>query len=295
MQTLESLSRKILTAQELLGVVKTMKSLAAVSIRQYERAVESLEEYRRVIDAGWRALLRLGAGVARKTAVSDAVCMVIASDQGMCGQFNEAILNHALAQIPTFKEEGAGVEFWTFGEKLRGAMEDAGHRNADHFAVPGNLPAVNAQVQEVVQRIEAVRSGRGVERFYVCHNVVSEHGGYRQVCTRMLPLDKAWADAYSKEKWPNRCLPMIGLSREVMFKHLFRQYLFVSLYRAFAQSMAGENAARLMAMQAAEKNILELVEGLQANFRELRQAAITGEILDIISGFEALSDDSRAL
>ena len=62
-------------------------------------------------------------------------------------------------------------------------------------------------------------------------------------------------------------------------------------YRAFAQSLAGENAARLMAMQAAEKNILELQEDLQALFREQRQAGITSELLDIISGFEALSGD----
>jgi F-type H+-transporting ATPase subunit gamma len=53
MQTLESLNRKIKTAQDLLGVVKTMKSLAAVNIRQFERAVESLEQYRAVVDMGW--------------------------------------------------------------------------------------------------------------------------------------------------------------------------------------------------------------------------------------------------
>ena len=76
-----------------------------------------------------------------------------------------------------------------------------------------------------------------------------------------------------------------------MFAHLFRQYLFISFYRAFAQSLAGENAARLMAMQAAEKNIIELQDDLQARFREQRQAAITSELLDIISGFEALKEE----
>ena len=79
----------------------------------------------------------------------------------------------------------------------------------------------------------------------------------------------------------------------MMFSHLFRQYLFVSFYRAFAQSLAGENAARLMAMQAAEKNIMELEEELQARFREQRQAGITSELLDIISGFEALNDEDH--
>ena len=112
---------------------------------------------------------------------------------------------------------------------------------------------------------------------------------------KVLPLDKTWAETYTSREWPNRCLPMMGLPREVMFTHLFSQYLFVSFYRALAQSLASENAARLMAMQAAEKNILELEEELQALFREQRQAGITGELLDIISGFEALSDEDVSI
>ena len=82
---------------------------------------------------------------------------------------------------------------------------------------------------------------------------MSDQGGYTQVFEKVLPLDKTWAETYTSREWPNRCLPMMGLPREVMFTHLFSQYLFVSFYRALAQSLASENAARLMAMQAAEK------------------------------------------
>ena len=124
---------------------------------------------------------------------------------------------------------------------------------------------------------------------------MSDQGGYTQVFEKVLPLDKTWAETYTSREWPNRCLPMMGLPREVMFTHLFSQYLFVSFYRALAQSLASENAARLMAMQAAEKNILELEEELQALFREQRQAGITGELLDFISGFEALSDEDVSI
>ncbi|AQU99349.1 ATPase F1F0 subunit gamma [Desulfococcus multivorans] len=295
MQTLEALGRKIRTAHDLLGVVKTMKSLAAVSIRQYERAVESLEAYRRVIDAGWRVLLRHGVADVRESPLKGAVCMIIASDQGMCGQFNEAILKHALAQAPGLAGEGSELAFWTFGEKLRGALADAGYRDQGHFAAPGSLSTIHEKVRAVIQRIEQWRSEKGTEHFYICHNVVIERGGYRQVCVRLLPLDRTWALAHAREKWPGRCIPMLGLPGNLMFKHLLRQYLFAALFRAFAQSLAGENAARLMAMQAAEKNILELLDNLQAGFRELRQNSITDELLDIISGFEALNDENPAL
>lgn len=271
-----------------------MKSLAAVNIRQFERAVESLDAYHGVVDAGWLSLLHLDRGVASQPPATDIVCMVIASDQGMCGQFNETVLGHALAQVPLWAARGAEVIFWFYGEKLRGALEGGQHPVA-HFAVPGNLPAVNTQVQEVVQHVEGQRTAHGIEHFYVCHNVIAQGGAYRQICSRLLPLDKVWRENYTRRRWPGRCLPMVSLPREEMFRHLFRQHLFVSVYRAFAQSLAAENAARLAAMQAAEKNILETIDDLQAEFRQLRQTAITGELLDIISGFEALSDEFRAV
>jgi F-type H+-transporting ATPase subunit gamma len=70
---------------------------------------------------------------------------------------------------------------------------------------------------------------------------------------------------------------------------LIREYLFVSLFRACAESLASENASRLSAMQRAEKNIDELLESLNRKFHQLRQSSIDEELFDVVSGFEALS------
>jgi F-type H+-transporting ATPase subunit gamma len=70
---------------------------------------------------------------------------------------------------------------------------------------------------------------------------------------------------------------------------LIREYLFVSFFRACAESLASENACRLAAMQRAEKNIEELLEDLDGRFHRLRQSSIDEELFDVISGFEALS------
>jgi F-type H+-transporting ATPase subunit gamma len=295
MQTLENLGRKIKTAHDLLGVVKTMKSLAAVNIRQYERAAQAMDEYRRVVDMGWQVFLRYGGPVHWKAGGNRAVCLVIGSDQGMCGQFNEVLLDQALGQADRLTNEGLALTFWSVGERVGAGLTDMGHEEGERFAVPGNVAGINRQVQLVVQQIEKWRSSERIDRFYVSHNMVSEKGGYEQAFYGVLPLDRAWAETYTSRKWPGRCMPMTGLSREDMFAHLFRQYLFVTFYRAFAQSLASENAARLLAMQAAEKNILEVAEQLQALFREQRQASITNELLDITSGFEALSDETVAI
>jgi F-type H+-transporting ATPase subunit gamma len=79
------------------------------------------------------------------------------------------------------------------------------------------------------------------------------------------------------------------MDRDQLFSALIRQYLFVSLFRACAESLASENASRLAAMQGAERNIEERLEELQTQFHQQRQMTITEELLDIVAGFEALS------
>jgi F-type H+-transporting ATPase subunit gamma len=69
-----------------------------------------------------------------------------------------------------------------------------------------------------------------------------------------------------------------------------REFLFISLFRACAESLASENASRLAAMQRADKNINDLLDQLHGEFNQLRQSTIDEELADVISGFEALSN-----
>jgi F-type H+-transporting ATPase subunit gamma len=85
-------------------------------------------------------------------------------------------------------------------------------------------------------------------------------------------------------------LPAFAMDPDHLFSALVRQYLFVSLYRALAESMASENASRLAAMQSAERNIGDRLDDLTRQFHQQRQTAITSELLDIAAGFEALTD-----
>src|SRR5512147_45264 len=98
MQTIESLKRNIQSAQDLLGVVKTMKALAAVSIRQYQKAVESLSEYNRTVEMGLQVVLKRSRGSfapMRSSSAKRMGAIVFGTDQGLCGQFNNLITTHA--------------------------------------------------------------------------------------------------------------------------------------------------------------------------------------------------------
>ena len=290
MQTLEVLDKKIRTAEELLSVVKTMKTLAAVNIRQYERAVVSLEAYRRVVDQGWQALFRYGGVELGRVSKQKAVLIVIGSDQGMCGQFNEIIAATAFAEYQKLRGKEMATGFWCVGEKVAAAIADEGTEAALQYQTPGSLNTVNHLVGDMIGKLEGWKTARGTELFYLCHNVLSAKSGYDQTCYPVLPLDKNWVLHHKDSPWPGKCIPLLGLPGIEMFRQLFRQYLYVSLYRALVQSLAGENSARLAAMQAAEKNISELEDDLRKLHREQRQMSITNELLDIISGFEALKD-----
>jgi F-type H+-transporting ATPase subunit gamma len=291
MATLQSLERKMRTAGDLLSVVRTMKSMASVNIRHYERAVESLEKYRHTVDLAWTVFFRARGELPSGEAGGRGVCLVIGTDQGMCGPFNDVLLSHVLGREPGMAEAGE-VVYWSAGERIDAAMMDEGRAPELRFPLPGSLTAVDARVLEIVDRIERWHRERGLQRFFVGHNTTRKAGGYEPVLTRVLPLDRPWAERYFRMEWPRRNIPQVNLDLGTFFSRLFSQYLYIALYRAFGQSLAGENAARLSAMQSAEKNIQEMREHLVASHRQQRQNEITEELFDVVAGFTAMTEES---
>jgi F-type H+-transporting ATPase subunit gamma len=280
METLESLRQRIQSTQDLQAVVKTMKALAAVSIRQYERAARSLEEYNRVVENGLHiALYNRPAGVtiAKERAHARLGAVVFGSDQGMCGQFNDRIVAYAVDRMNGMQVRHADRSLLAVGLRSAARLQDAHQPIERSFGVPNSEFGITAQVQELLLHIERWRGEQKIDRIVLFFN------------TYLLPLDLGWLHVLEQERWPSRALPIMRMQWEELFAALIREHFFVSLYRAFAQSLAGENAARLAAMQLAERNIEERLEDYNAHYQRQRQNAITSELLDIVSGYEVLS------
>ena len=152
MHTLESLRRQIDTATDLSSVVTTMKTLAAVSIHQYERAVEALADYDRTIEMGFQIVLRgepFHLGSAATTGKIGAV--VFGSDQGMCGQFNEEIASFAVRN----RHLKNPAERWTIlavGIRAEGQLHDAGWPVDHTYEVPTAVSDITNLVQEMLHR-----------------------------------------------------------------------------------------------------------------------------------------------
>lgn len=293
MQTLEALKRKINTAEELHSVVKTMKALAAVNIRQYEKAVQSLDEYNRAVELGFQILLRQRPEVlalAQPRPTNRLGAIIFGSDQGMCGQLNDQIVAHALRSLTDQKIAPENQVLLAIGLRVAERLEAAGRRLDKQLSVPASTSGIIDRVQEILVILEAWHTRQQVDRvlLFFCKHLSG--ASFMPYTLYLLPVDDQWLQTFAGKKWPTRVLPTFTMDWQRLFSWLIRQYLFVSLYRAFAESLASENASRLASMQNAERNIEERLEALKAQFHRQRQMSITEELLDIISGFVALTD-----
>ncbi len=297
MQTIESLKRRIQSAQDLLGVVKTMKALAAVSIRQYQRAVESLSDYNRTVEMGLQVVLKRSRGSfapLRESSAKRMGAIVFGTDQGLCGQFNNIVASHALDEMKALGIPKENRIVLAVGVRVADILEDSGQKVLEVLSTPGSTAGITSVVQDITMLLEDWRFKRQIENMALYYNEYISGANYRAKTLKLLPVDREWLKNLEKRKWESRTIPMYTMNWETIFRSLIREYLFVSLYRAFADSLASENASRLAAMQSAEKNIEERLEELFGQFHRQRQSTITEELLDIVSGFEALGGTGQA-
>jgi len=294
--TTASLRRKINSAGDLQSVVRTMKAVAASSIGQYEESVRALGDYYRTVELGLGACFResgpapLIAERKRQTVAGAIGAVVFGSDQGLVGQFNEVVADYA---VKTLAALSAKPEVWAVGERVYARLKDARLPLVGLFTVPNSVKAITPLVGQILVESET-RHGQGeVTELHLFYNRPMSGAVYAPVSQRLLPLDETWRRKLAELPWPTANLPEVMGGGTATLRALIREYLFVSLFRACAESLASENASRLAAMQRAEKNIDELLEKLNRTFHRLRQSGIDEELFDVVSGFEALSGEEK--
>ena len=292
--TTTSLRKKISSAGDLQSVVRTMKALAASSIVQYEQSVRALADYYRTVELGLSICLREseptalfpeGNGRIDKASVG---AVVFGSDQGLVGQFNDVVADFAVKALAALPGKH---QIWAVGDRVHGRLLDAGLPLTGLFAVPNSVKAITPLVGQILVENETRHSRGEVTELHLFYNRPAAGALYAPVRQQLLPLDETWRRRLAELPWPTGNLPEAMGSGIATLRGLIHEYLFVSLFRACAESLASENASRLAAMQRADKNIDELLEHLNGTFHRLRQSGIDEELFDVISGFEALSEE----
>jgi len=294
--TMVSLRRQIGGAGDLQSVVRTMKALAASSIGQYEQSVTALADYARTVELGLSVCFREGPPMAlmeeqKKQANAGPIgAVVFGSDQGLVGQFNEVVTEYA---VKTLAALPGHTSVWAVGERVQARLTDAGLKLLGFFPVPNSVKAITPLIGQILLESETRRSRGEIAELHLFYNRPTSRAVYAPVKQRLLPLDETWRNQLTTLPWPTENLPEIIGSKTPTLRALIHEYLFISLFRACAESLASENASRLTAMQRAEKNIDELLEDLNRRFHQLRQSGIDEELFDVISGFEALAKGQR--
>ena len=294
MYTMESLRKKIQSAEDLYGIVKTMKTLAAVSIRHYEKAVRSVLEYNKTIERGFVAVLSQGSIdilVRNSKEEEKTAAVVFGSDQGLCGGFNDRIVSYAMDILYQQDDQKTQKMLLCVGQRAFALLEQRGHPVESIFPVPGSLTGVTSIVQKLVVNLDELQLKQNVSRVIVFHNRLLSTSSYEPNSLRVLPLDREWYQKRKEIPWESRSLPVFTMKRDRLISALVKQYVFMSLYRAFVESMASENAGRLSSMQTAERNIEDTLDDFNALYRNERQSSITSELIDIVSGYEAIRSD----
>jgi len=292
METLANLQQKLNGAGDLKSVVRTMKAMAASNIGQYELAVSSLSEYNRTVGLGILAYFRAkqASGLTSNATVQKKkqplqCAIVFGSDQGLVGQFNDTLADFVKASIDDLP---GAKEVWVIGQRIELKLLDMNFPITKHYTVPSAVKAITPLVSQIL-----VSSEEGIESelfngVYVFHNQPKTGIGYTPVVQQLLPLNEKWKQRFLDLHWPTTLIPQVAGSKQDTLLALIHEYLFASLFRACAESLASENSSRLIAMQRAEKNIEELLDHLNHQYHQLRQGLIDEELFDVISGFEAL-------
>jgi F-type H+-transporting ATPase subunit gamma len=298
METLEKLQRRIEISRDLQSIVRTMKTLSAVTVRHCERASHVVRAYDETVDLGLQIVLRdppiakMAIKSAEDTAKRGPVgTIVVGSDHGLCGRYNDAVVDAAREDIASYDSDA--LRLAVVGTRAAGIME-AGRRKPDIvYSAPGSVSGISEITATLLALIDIWQRVDGIGRLRIVHNTQSSENRPRPVAMSLLPISAAFLRHQAQRPWPSRRLPTYTEDRHTLLAQLLRQHVFVRIYRALAEAQASEHAARLSAMQAAERGIRDHLSEMDFLYRQKRQEQITTELLDVVTGSLILEAEDR--
>jgi len=277
----QEIQRQLQTIEGLRDIIHSMRSLAATYLGQAERRLRGVRVYadtvgRAIEDCLFGREVRLPESETTGTAI-----LVFFSEQGLCGRFNEVIAEAAAERARSVNEPRL-IVVGKRGPGLMQRLELPVLAELSGTTSPNNLEAI---IHGVARLILDLKARDAFAQLYLLYGKYLSPGRMEPTFERVLPLDlQQWRAGESGGTSPPRlALPRIGLLWE-----LVNEYAFVSLYRALIESLASENGMRLQSMEAAKSNVDETLTDLELQVRIQRQNEITEELLDVVSGAEAL-------
>lgn len=280
-------------------VTRALEAVSASKVKQAQRAVLSTRPY---ATKAWEVLQNLSRQPARdflhplltqRQELRQILVLLITGDRGLAGAYNMNIVRFALEH---FRHSEIPVKYVVVGRKGRDMMARRGQMILAEFS---NLPAAPsyADVSAIGRLVVGEYLQERADQVYIVYT--DFFGLLRQVPTmkKLLPLEvePAAAPERSLDQQHSQIEPayIYEPSEEQLIDQIVPRLTALQIYQSILESLASEHAARMVAMRNATENANELVDGLRLTYNKARQQAITWEMLDIVGGAEALSEEGR--
>lgn len=293
MPNLKELRNRISSVSSTKKITSAMKMVAASKLRKSQERAETARPYAmqmaRLLDSlaseakSGVALPRLMAGTG---SFQKQLLIVFTADKGLCGGFNANIIRSVSEFLLTLRVEQKDISIITVGNKGRDVLKrDFAPYMVDHLPSSGKGEMSFTVAQKIAQKILTrfeKEEADVVTMFYNRFNsVMSQTPMAQQLIPFSLPPRAAQITR-------SEAIHEFEPTREEVLNDLVPRNITIQIYRALLESLAGENASRMTAMDNATRNASEMIGKLTLKYNRARQAYITKELIEIISGAEAL-------
>ena len=282
----KEIRNKIKSVENTRKITKAMEMVAASKMRKAQDRMRAARPYgekiRRVAAHLSHALTEYKHPFLVNREVKTVGLVLITSDKGLCGGLNSNILRLAVSKVKGFEAEGKKFQATCIGNKGLGFMQRAGAKIVSHVTALGDTPHLEKLIGPVKIQLDAYMRGE-IDALFIGYTRFINTMKQEPVFEQLLPLPGD-AVGSSRAKWDYVYEP----DAKAVIDELLLRYVEALIYQAVAENMASEQSARMVAMKSASDNAKTVIGDLKLVYNKARQAAITKELSEIVSGAAAV-------
>jgi F-type H+-transporting ATPase subunit gamma len=292
MANLKDLRKRIQVVKSTKKITSAMKLVATSYVKKAEERYQTSQEYKRafqkvtnrILDNYVQMNLEKEQELITGRKGNKHLIILLSADRGLCGGFNGNIGRYASNRIEELKNKGKDVQIFCIGKKAIGAMK-ANHKTIIVKTFP--MPTDN-HYHETVLIAEEIIKNFYKEEFDTCEILYNQFKSILACLPakeNLIPISQNRDEIQEKE---NTKLFEIEPTDDLSIENIMKRFITAQLFAAVFDSQVSEQSSRMMAMDNASRNAEELIDKLELQYNRTRQAIITSELMEIISGAEAL-------
>lgn len=282
----KEIRNKIKSVENTRKITKAMEMVAASKMRKAQDRMRAARPYgekiRRVAGNLSHALTEYKHPFLNKRELANVGLVLVTSDKGLCGGLNSNLLRLTVLKMKELDAQGTKFQATCIGNKGLGFMQRAGAKIVSHVTALGDTPHLEKLIGPVKIQLDAYMSGE-IDALYIGYTRFINTMKQEPVFEQVLPLSGD-AVGSSKSNWDYVYEP----EAKAVIDDLLVRYVEALIYQAVAENMASEQSARMVAMKSASDNAKNVIGELKLVYNKTRQAAITKELSEIVSGAAAV-------